>query len=133
MKYIIINIYLCLQQYICPGEGILSAVLAERGRAQRTTAQLNIENFTKKNCCWKRQNKHPNPLFWYTLSIKSSTPYFPPYKFFNHDYYIRCSLSVLLRGVNAIKVWANAIKVWANATKINDQHKESANIVLGNW
>ena len=27
----------------------------------------------------------------------------------------QCSFSVLLRGVNAIKVWANAIKVWANA------------------
>ena len=45
----------------------------------------------------------------------------------------RCSFSVLLRWVNAIKVWANAIKGWANAIKIQDQHKKSANLVLGNW
>ena len=44
----------------------------------------------------------------------------------------RCSFSVLLRWINAIKVWANAIKVWANAIKvwanaikIKDQHKKN--------
>ena len=59
---------------------------------------------------------------------------------FTQQQYSRCSFSVLLRWVNAIKVWANAIKVWANAIKvwanaikIQYQHKKSANIVLGNW
>ena len=59
----------------------------------------------------------------------------------------RRSFSVLLRWFIAIEVWANAIKVWANdikvwandfkvwanAIKIQDQHKKSATIDLGNW
>ena len=40
--------------------------------------------------------------------------------------YSQCSFSVLLR-------WVNAIKVWANAIKIQDQHKKIRKHCLGNW
>ena len=56
----------------------------------------------------------------FSLLLFPHLAWVPP---FWHFLTFQCSFSVLLKGVNAIKVWADAIKVWANAIRIQDQHK----------